>query len=626
MNAPQSTAPTIARFIGMLLLGAATLTTSALAQRSSRPAPTLSDLGPNVLVFDPSMPTSQIQSTIDAISAQQVGNEFGTQRYTLLFKPGTYGSAAQPLDIQVGFYTEVAGLGALPTDVTIIGHVDVFNQCGSSGCIALDNFWRSLSNLTINVAGLSGCHGSADFWAVSQAAPMRRVNITGGNLSLMDYCTGPAYASGGFFADSSYGYVIDGSQQQFYVRNGSVGGWSNAIWNQVFTGVIGAPAQSYPNPAYTTLPATPISREKAYLFLDANGNVNVFAPGVRTASVGTTWAAGASAPGRTLPLSAFFIADPSTSVGRINHALDRGQNLILTPGVYQLERPINITRDDTVVLGLGDATLVPQSGREAITIGNVDGVQVDGIIIDAGPQNSDVLFQIGKRDHDETGDDHSGRDPHAEDGARGHQDDSNASDPITLNDVFFRVGGATAGSATTSLQIDRNNVLLDDIWAWRADHGNGVGWTLNTAAHGVVVNSDNVTALGLAVEHYQQEQVLWNGNGGETIFYQSELPYDVPAQSAWMDGAANGYPSYVVSDNVTTHQAFGLGIYSYFNQGVAIIEDNAMTVPTTSGIAIHDVGTVFLNGSGQITHVIDGVGTTASKANDGVLNPVVLYQ
>ena len=191
------------------------------------------------------MPVSAIQATVNTIAAQQVDNEMGTARYALLFKPGTYGTAAQPLDFQVGYSTEVAGLGASPTDVTINGHVDVYNRCFTpTNCSALDNFWRSMSNLTINVTGLAGCRGSGNFWAVSQAAPLRRVNITGGNLTLMDYCTaGPQFASGGFIADSSTGFVINGSQQQFLVRNSQLGGWSNGVWNQVFAGVQGAPAQ-----------------------------------------------------------------------------------------------------------------------------------------------------------------------------------------------------------------------------------------------------------------------------------------------------------------------------------------------------------------------------------------------
>jgi hypothetical protein len=210
------------------------------------------NLGPNVYIFTPSMPQSQIQATVDAIAAQQVPNQFGTQRYALLFEPGTYGSAADPLIFQVGYYTEVAGLGAEPGDVTINGTVDVYNQCfpttdGSSNCIALDNFWRSLSNLTINVAGGTGCQTATEFWAVSQAAPMRRVAVNG-LTSLMDYCSaGPQFASGGFIADSSFAgsSITNGSQQQFIVRNTNIDGWSNGVWNQVFSGDPGAPAQSF---------------------------------------------------------------------------------------------------------------------------------------------------------------------------------------------------------------------------------------------------------------------------------------------------------------------------------------------------------------------------------------------
>src|SRR5450432_3577745 len=87
------------------------------------------DFGPNVYVFTPSMPQSQIQATVDSIASQQVSNQFGTQRYALLFEPGTYGSAADPLIFQVGYYTEVAGLGQSPGDVTINGTIDVYNQC-----------------------------------------------------------------------------------------------------------------------------------------------------------------------------------------------------------------------------------------------------------------------------------------------------------------------------------------------------------------------------------------------------------------------------------------------------------------------------------------------------------------
>src|SRR6266536_2613320 len=137
------------------------------------------DLGPNVIVFDPSMPTSQIQATVDTIASKQVSNQFGTERYALLFEPGTYGSATDPLNFQVGYYTSIAGLGRSPGDVVINGSVYVHNQCDGSFCTALNNFWRSLSNLTINVTTPnSGCY-TGEFWAVSQASPMRRVDVNG---------------------------------------------------------------------------------------------------------------------------------------------------------------------------------------------------------------------------------------------------------------------------------------------------------------------------------------------------------------------------------------------------------------------------------------------------------------
>src|SRR5258708_23645028 len=158
----------------------------------------------NVYIFNPGMPQSDIQATVDAIANQQVSNQFGAQRSALLFEPGTYGSSTAPLNFQVGYYTTVAGLGLSPNDVVINGSIYVHNQCfGPNNCIALDNFWRSLSNLTINVnTPHFGCY-TGEFWAVSQAAPMRRVHVNG-FATLMDYCTGPSFASGGLTSDSPF--------------------------------------------------------------------------------------------------------------------------------------------------------------------------------------------------------------------------------------------------------------------------------------------------------------------------------------------------------------------------------------------------------------------------------------
>jgi hypothetical protein len=553
------------------------------------------DFGPNVIVFDPGMPASQIQAIVDAIANQQVDSEMGTQRYALLFMPGTYGSAASPLDFQVGYYTEVAGLGLSPTDVTINGHVDVYNRCLTpTNCIALDNFWRSLSNLTINVKGLSGCRSSAEFWAVSQAAPLRRVNITGGNLTLMDYCTaGPQFASGGFIADSQTGSIINGSQQQFLVRDSSIGGWSNGVWNQVFSGVMDAPAQNFPptkaNPnPYTTLATSPVTREKPFLYIDSSGHYNVFVPALRRDSQGTTWANGPAA-GSSIPIESFFIAKPTDSAKAINVALARGQNLIFTPGIYHLDRTIEVKRPDTVVLGLGFPTLVPDNGVVAMSVADVEGVKLAGLLFDAGTVNSPVLLQVGTE----------------------HAHKSDSADPTSIQDVFFRIGGATPGKATTSLVVNSDNVLLDDIWAWRADHGNGVGWTANTADTGVIVNGDDVTAYGLFVEHYQKYQVIWNGENGRTIMFQNEMPYDSPNQAAWIHDGVNGFAAYKVADSVETHEGWGLGSYCFFNVDPAIHATRGFEVPDAPGVKLHDLLTVSLGGVGVIDHVVNNTGAAA---------------
>jgi hypothetical protein len=545
------------------------------------------DFGPNVLIFDPSMSTAQIQTAVNAISTQQVSNQFGTQRYTLLFMPGTYGTASDPLIFQVGYYTEVAGLGASPSDVLINGTIDVYNQCFGTNCIALDNFWRSLSNLTINVAGGSGCQTKTEFWAVSQAAPMRRVQING-LVSLMDYCNGgPDFASGGFIADTQTtgSTIINGSQQQFMVRNSNIDGWTNGVWNQVFSGVIGAPAQSFPNPPYTTLATSPVTRERPYLYVDSAGDYYVLVPAVQTDSSGTTWASGTTA-GSSIPINRFFIATPATPVFEINLALLFGKNLIFTPGFYDLNFPVIITRPDTVVLGLGFATLSPQNGTAAMSVVDANGVKIAGLLFDAGPKNSPVLLEVGT--------------PFA------HR--SNPQDPTTLSDVFFRIGGASAGKATTSLVVNSDNVLLDDIWAWRADHGTGVGWTVNTADTGLVVNGDNVTAYGLFVEHYQKFQVIWNGENGKTIMFQNEMPYDPPSQAAWMHDGIDGYAAYKVADSVHTHEGWGLGSYCFFDLGIPIYAAYAFEVPVNGGVQLHDILTVLLNGSGGIENVVNNTG------------------
>ena len=526
------------------------------------------DLGPNVHVFDPSMGTAAVQSAVDSVFSAQETNQFGTRRDALLFKPGQYN-----INVNVGFNTSVIGLGRNPDDVNIGGLTVDAQWFGGN---ATQNFWRSAENFMVP--------GSAR-WAVAQAAPMRRVDIRG-DLNLAP--TGFGFASGGYIADSRVvGAVQPFSQQQWFTRDSTIGSNQNAVWNNVFVGVQGAPAQSFPNPPYTTVATTPVIREKPYLFVDSAGMFNVLVPNLRTNSSGTTWLS-APTPGTVVPLSQFYVAKPTDTAATINQALAQGLNLLFTPGVYTIDQTINITRANTVVLGIGYATLVPVNGVVPMSVSDVDGVKISGLLFDAGTTNSPVLLQVGP-----TG-----------------STASHAANPTTIQDVFFRIGGRIAGKATTSLLVNSNNAIIDHIWAWRADHGSGVGWTVNTADQGLIVNGQNVTAYGLFVEHYQKYEVTWNGNGGRTYFFQNEMPYDPPNQATWRTGA-NGYAAYKVADGVTSHEGWGLGSYCFFNVNPAIHADRGFEVPVNAGVRFHDLLTVSLGGTGTIDHVINNTGAAA---------------
>ena len=595
--------------IGLALATASSLTGTAATAAPSRPGSTGPDLGINVTVFDPSMPIGAIQATLDAANAKQVDNEMGTARYAFLFKPGTYGTAEQPLQIKVGYYTEVSGLGASPTDVVINGKVEVYNRClagdGTSNCLALVNFWRTLSNLSIHVngAGQDDCRASANFWAVSQAVPMRRVDVSGGNLSLMDYCTaGPQYASGGFIADSNLPDVINGSQQQWLTRNSNVKTWSNGVWNQVFSGVNGAPDDAaFPNPPYTTLATTPVSREKPYLFIDAKGRYQVRAPSAQRGSSGTTWADGET-PGRTIALSDFYVAKPGDSVRTINAQLNRGRNLLLTPGVYDIAQSIKVTRSNTVVLGIGHATLTAVNGATPLKVGDVQGAVIAGVTVDAGLKKSETLVEVGPE---------YGRDDH-----------SSAKNPTTLSDVFFRVGGPHVGKADVALEVNSDNVLIDHTWVWRADHGvegftDTQRWNTNIGRYGAVINGDNVTATGLFVEHFQRYNTVWNGDRGTTILYQNELPYDPPTQADWMNGTVEGFAGYKVGNRVKTHHLYGAGVYVFNQNNPSIHTENGFEAPDRAGVKLHHIMTVNLS-AGTIDHVVNGVGDPADTTKIGI--------
>src|ERR1035441_2633069 len=235
---------------------AATGARPAQAPSSLCPGENATSFGANVCVFSDTMSQATIQTDLDNIASQQVpvASQFSSQRYAIFFQPGTYGSAADPLVFQVGYYTEVAGLGSLPQDTVINGAIDVFNNlctAGTSSCNSDDNFWRSLSNLDLNVdlpssppayappvldPSRAGCANSAEIWSASQASPIRRA-IVNGNVVFQDYCAANNFASGGFIADSKVSGALDFyGNQQYMVRNSDIGGANGCpqgVWNMV---------------------------------------------------------------------------------------------------------------------------------------------------------------------------------------------------------------------------------------------------------------------------------------------------------------------------------------------------------------------------------------------------------
>ena len=552
------------------------------------------DFGPNVTVFSPSMPANAMQATIDRVYALQQHNEFGTQRNAFLFLPGAY-----HLDIPIGFYTEVAGLGSSPDDVHFTGnvHADASLPHNNATC----TFWRAAENFAVTPTG--GTLADTMQWAVSQAAPMRRLDIHG-NLVLHQQ---HGWASGGWMADTLVdGNVDSGSQQQWIARNSGWKSWTGSNWNMVFVGDSKPPAGDWPVPPYTKVALTPVIREKPFLYVDKHGAWAVDVPILRHNTMSLSWAGivGGNID-ESIPINRFYIAHPDRdTAAAINAQLANGKHLLLTPGIYNLDEPLRVTHANTVVLGLGFATLHPTHGTAAITTADADGIVLAGLLIDAGEQLSPVLVQVG---------------PH---GSSGHHQQN----PISLSDIFFRVGGAGIGRAGINLEINANDTIVDHTWIWRADHGTGVGWDKNLSNNGLVVNGDDVTIYGLFVEHHQHYQVLWNGNHGRTYFYQSEIPYDPPTQAAYTSApGTDGWASYKVADTVTNHEAWGLGAYSVFTYPNVFLT-RAIEAPTAPNVRFHDMITVCLLSNGGIRHIIDNAGASTVCAPPKRVDPkLTLY-
>jgi hypothetical protein len=542
------------------------------------------DFGPNVLIFDPSMTT--IQARLDEVYKTQEAGQFNDKRFALLFKPGSYN-----LDVQVGFYTHVAGLGASPDDVHITGAVRSkakWMRNNNATC----NFWRAVENLSV----MPTADGDMNVWAVSQATAMRRVHING-DLHLWD----GGWSSGGFLADCVVdGKVVSGSQQQWLSRNVEWNEWNGGNWNMVFVGTTNPPAGTWPEKPYTTIERTPLVLEKPYLTVDASGRYAVVVPPLRIGSKGASWTNASESGGEVLSIENFFIAQPQRDDAKaINAAIASGKHVIFTPGIYHLDTPIRITRPGTIVLGLGFATLMPMNGTPAMTVADIDGVKIAGLLFDSSAKESPVLLEVG-----EPG-----------------KSASHANDPIVLSDIFCRAGGPAVGRVKSFLNIHARDVIGDNFWLWRADHGEGAKWDQNINANGLIVNGEDVTIYGLFVEHTQEYQTLWNADGGRVYLYQSEMPYDPPSQEAWSHDGVGGYASYKVANTVTTHEAWGLGVYCVFT-AAPVVAETAFEAPDVPGVQLHHMLTRRLSGQAGsgIRHVLNDRGAAAMDHQNVLLN------
>jgi len=532
--------------------------------------------GESTYIYSPYDSVKAIGQEINGIHDQMVAREFSPNRYALFFKPGDYTKAGL---LKVPYYESIAGLGRTPYEVQLSNlHTPPPRNKDGNGTVT---FWRSAENLSV-IGPETYTEDETFKWAVSQAAPLRRIYST----RVVRYQWANGWVSGGYTADCDFQAAAGSDhQQQWYTRNSFLnkgrGEYKEVKYNYCFQGVglgAGADLNSYQDNwdkggNVTMLSGTPLIREKPFLFIDKDGQYKVFRPALKRDAKGLSYTKTSMGEGEAIDvLKSFYVVKPGASAQEMNAQLKAGKHLLITPGMYQLSEPLHVTHPNTIILGIGYATLIPDEGNatSAIVVDDIDGVTIASLLFDAH-YNSHSLIQVGQE-------------------KSGIRHDQN---PTLLADLFFRIGGFRPGKMTVdqSALINSNDVIGDHFWIWRADHGvrGSVGWNTNMAKNGLVVNGDHVTMYGMFVEHFQEYQVYWTGEYGRTYFLQCETPYDAPDQAAWKSehGTRDGYAAYKVADAVTHHEAWAFGIYDVLNNQVRI--QSSVEVPDKQGIRLHNI-------------------------------------
>lgn len=612
---------------------------------------------------------------------EQTG-EWTNKHYALLINPNNnpyqvqgHVNKGQSARTMLGYYTQILGVGENPQQVVLQPGIEVYNQCpyGPQSCVTvggLNNFWRGLENVRMEVDKNNWNDSPQLTFAVSQAAPLRSIDVTGGSFVLCDWRTdglGCGYTSGGFLANSHIQKLSPGSQQQWMVRNSNLEESETAAWNYVLLGTTAklslpkyptlhqAPAnnpwQNFPVAEQT--PLTPAIAEKPYLKHrgeDVNSGWTVLVPGLRINANGADFYQGQQTTEELDVKSEFLTIGPAfgeqdpnskiihlneSSINTINNALNEGKNLLFMPGVYTLDKTIQIPQGNKtrVILGLGLPSLICKGTSTCMNIKTNQGLRLAGIVFEAGthPENNTTLLKVGEINQDD-----------------------NSMNPIIMSDVYARIAqtqgtththDAKEPSTDTAFVINANNVIGDNLWIWRGDHDKGstakpVGWNDNPAKHGLVVYGNKVLMYGLAVEHFRDYQTMWYGNGGKIYFYQSEMPYEVQNINNWLcsypksgeglvTNPSPGCDSLWVSPKVSDFYGVGLGVYTYFRDQM-IQAPSAILAPNQPGIILKNIIGRWLNGtlkSGLKSLVRDhnqqryGLEATCNEGANGCINP-----